>query len=430
MIAMTFKNVLFIWACFFVVLCTPHLGHSNHLSKGTNLHHMFPEELEKKYQYFSKHQINHHMYTIPLTQKVHSALHNYGGGNWYNKEWLAFRKLNPSTDRNTIFAFAGVLVAQAGVTDVLDLYNHKTRKPTGEKFNPKSWANKFKKAAARTASKRLQRGGKALKKIVRPVQYIITIYESGKVVKKYIDTGEVDLEKAAEAGVRIVGGYAGSEVGGAIGCVACTPAIASGPGYLVCVVIFTIGGGILGDEVGGQTAQFIVENKEVIEERLHGAYKEGRAFSDSIVNYDVFKDNKYWDIAFQKRKEAIALQIEGKRQESEEMIGDAFFYFGFAIFEKGMSYRTKTSGKIVDILTNESEEYFKRSDVLFRRSIKWSPENSMTYYFLADTNLMLKNYKIAREYYNRSIYYFRKDNRTDWVQKARKKIKIVNKEMS
>lgn len=96
----------------------------------THLHHVFPQQFES---YFASHGINIHLWTIPLDQRSHNALHAMG----YNQRWQAFIALQPKTTQNKIFLFATALLGEMGVRSRLTPHNYKTRQPTGKDFPPK-----------------------------------------------------------------------------------------------------------------------------------------------------------------------------------------------------------------------------------------------------------------------------------------------------
>jgi hypothetical protein len=102
---------------------------------GMHLHHIFPQQFSA---YFDKHGINPHIYCIFLTEEQHRKLHSSSFD--YNKMWKNFIMSNPSTTKEIIWGFAALLLLKAGIKKDLELYDYKTKKPTGEKFPLKKYA--------------------------------------------------------------------------------------------------------------------------------------------------------------------------------------------------------------------------------------------------------------------------------------------------
>ena len=72
------------------------------VAKGTDLHHIFPKEVEC-FNYFTSIGINPHLFTIPLNKDEHILLHKHnflaGAGARYNDAWKkVFVPFVPSND--------------------------------------------------------------------------------------------------------------------------------------------------------------------------------------------------------------------------------------------------------------------------------------------------------------------------------------------
>lgn len=138
------------------------------VSKGTDLHHIFPKE-EACYSYFKSIGIDPHIFTIPLNKEEHINIHKHrflaSGGLRYNDSWkLFFIPNNPSSDpkaQEKAFLYAGVLLSEFGIAnncwDTLkkEFYKYKNRCGTGVKVFEKiiesaqNFAKKFLKADAK-----------------------------------------------------------------------------------------------------------------------------------------------------------------------------------------------------------------------------------------------------------------------------------------
>ena len=138
------------------------------VSKGTDLHHIFPKE-EACYSYFRSIGIDPHIFTIPLNKEEHINIHKHkflaSGGFRYNDSWkMFFIPNNPSSDpkaQEKAFFYAGVLLLEFGIAnkcwDTLkrEFYKYKDRCGTGVKVFEKiiesaqNFAKKFLKANAK-----------------------------------------------------------------------------------------------------------------------------------------------------------------------------------------------------------------------------------------------------------------------------------------
>lgn len=162
-------NITFISVLFLLLPLTTFAELGVKVSKGTNLHHIFPKEAEC-YSYFKSIGIEPHYYTIPLNKEDHDNLHHHhkflaSGGRNYNNSWKEFFKPNtPISDpkaKEKAFLYAGVLLSEFGIAnncwDTLrkEFYKYKTRCGTGEKVFEKiiesgyNYAKKFLKQNAK-----------------------------------------------------------------------------------------------------------------------------------------------------------------------------------------------------------------------------------------------------------------------------------------
>ncbi len=162
-------NLTLLFSIFFLLLpLTTFAELGVKVSKGMNLHHIFPKEAAC-YSYFKSIGIEPHIYTIPLNKEDHDKLHSHkflaSGSRNYNNSWKEFFiPNNPISDPNAkekAFLYAGVLLSEFGIAnncwDTLkkEFYKYKNRCGTGVKVFEKiiesaqNFAKKFLKANAK-----------------------------------------------------------------------------------------------------------------------------------------------------------------------------------------------------------------------------------------------------------------------------------------
>ena len=116
----------------------------------------------------------------------------------------------------------------------------------------------------------IKSSGKIVGKIAKPIQVAIVVYESGEVVKHYIDNGELDMNQLIISASGAAGGTAGSFLGGFIGGAVSLLWKAKNPAKLALTVGSAIIGGIVGEHAGKKISKLILVDEEggeqVIEE--------------------------------------------------------------------------------------------------------------------------------------------------------------------
>jgi len=427
------------------------------------LHHVFPGKYKNK---FERVNIDINNYTVLVTTKWHDKHGRGRGGGAWGQEWVRFFNTNPKPTRKSIFRRLGKMCTTYNLAnqvfyryDPSAACNHKKRKESGKgKINKdgsvtdseakarKNKKNRNQKEDAqkgnadrkklspdkgRSKSNKslLGKGGKILKKVARPVQVIITIYESGKMVESYYKTGEVDPEEVAKKSLAIAGGIAGAEAGAALGVVACAPAVVSGPGYLVCVGVFTVVGGVAGDVAGTEIAEFTIENKELLKSRIEDIQEIYKSFASSIIFEKDLKDDKYISRSRTKMLEAIRYFAEGNKGEAMSSMSDAYVYLAFTAYHKSVKYKNDIMGEVLEVMTGEGLDYAKLAAKFFNKSIDYGNQQGFTYYYLADSYLILKNYDSARRCFKKAQDVFYQEERPEWVQKSAARIKLIYQKM-
>jgi len=123
-----------------------------------------------------------------------------------------------------------------------------------------------KMAKSKAFREAIEDAGKKTGKYAKPVATVIAIYETGKTISDYAETGEFDAKKFAVNASGAVGGWAGAEAGATLGVISCTPASGFPPGYVLCVAAFTTAGGIAGEMAMQKVGDYVYDSSDKIVE--------------------------------------------------------------------------------------------------------------------------------------------------------------------
>jgi hypothetical protein len=416
------KVIIFVCICIFILLSNSFAK----IDRNKPLHHIFPKQFEL---YFKKNGIsNIHAYTILLNKEEHNLLHCKHKPQCieYNEKWKKFIQSNPSANRSDLFGYAAYLLSKLKIKQ-FEFYDYNSRQKTGEIFDVSKTLNNFKNSANFHKLKKISTFGKnAFRKIARPVEVIYTLYEGGKIVKDYLKNDEINIKRTVQSVIRVASEVSGAEVGTTIGSIVCTPTFTIPPGYYVCVGSFTLAGGIAGNKFAYCTNKFFINNENEIYKRFSLISKAITNFNNNIIFNDIFQNNTFINKAIKYERKAINYYAQGNTTLAKEKIGDAYFFLAYAAYHKALRYESEFLGEIYDQFMKKSNIYFNLAIEYFHKSIDLSPQNSYTYYFLAEAYLTKEKADLARKYYKKSKYYFQKDHKKDILSHIDNRMSYIN----